>query len=177
MAEATPIGPAGRLVKRLYIEDGSAIERELYLSALVDRETSRIAFIVSTEGGMDIEEVAHKTPEKIHTFQIDPAAGYSPFIGNEIAHALGLKGDQAKQIGQVVKKLYEAFLAKEYDQAFVDALPEGVCPVGEDGEFHTFVFDGPGMRWAVDHRVAQTRLESPAFPPGAQRPARSMKRQ
>jgi succinyl-CoA synthetase beta subunit len=68
-------GPAGRLVKRLYIEDGSAIDRELYLSALVDRATSRVAFIVSTEGGMDIEEVAHKTPEKIQTFQIEPAVG------------------------------------------------------------------------------------------------------
>ena len=68
-------GPHGRVVKRLYIEDGSAIERELYLSALVDRATSRIAFIASTEGGMDIEEVAHKTPEKIQTFQIEPAVG------------------------------------------------------------------------------------------------------
>ena len=87
-------GPHGRLVKRLYIEDGSAIARELYLSALVDRDTSRIAFIVSTEGGMDIEEVAHKTPEKIKTFQIEPAAGYSPYVGNEIAAALGLKDDR-----------------------------------------------------------------------------------
>src|ERR1700747_3628770 len=93
-------GPQGRVVRRLYIEDGSAIERELYLSALVDRATSRIAFIVSTEGGMDIEEVAHKTPEKIHTFQIEPAARYSPYVGNEIAVALGLKGEQAKQIGK-----------------------------------------------------------------------------
>ena len=114
-------GPAGRLVKRLYIEDGSAIERELYLSALVDRETSRIAFIVSTEGGMDIEEVAHNTPEKIHTFQIEPAAGYSPYVGNEIAVALGLKGDQAKQIGKVVKSLYEAFVAK--DMALLEVNP------------------------------------------------------
>ncbi len=115
-------GPAGRLVKRLYIEDGSAIDRELYLSALVDRATSRIAFIVSTEGGMDIEEVAHKTPEKIHTFQIEPAAGYSPYVGNEIAVALGLKGDQAKQIGQVVKKLYEAFLAKDMSLLEINPL-------------------------------------------------------
>src|ERR1700759_4571270 len=81
-------GPAGRLVKRLYIEDGSGIQAELYLSARVDRETSRIAFIVSTEGGMEIEEGAHKTPEKIKTFQVEPAAGYSPFVGNEIAVAL-----------------------------------------------------------------------------------------
>src|SRR3954462_11376543 len=72
-------GPAGKLVKRLYIEDGSAIERELYLSALVGRPPSRIPSIVSTEGGMDIEEVAHKTPQKIHTFQVEPAAGYSPY--------------------------------------------------------------------------------------------------
>lgn len=115
-------GPHGRLVKRLYIEDGSAIDRELYLSALVDRATSRIAFIVSTEGGMDIEEVAHKTPEKIHTFQIEPAAGYSPYVGNEIAVALGLKGDQAKQIGKVVKALYEAFLAKDMSLLEINPL-------------------------------------------------------
>jgi len=115
-------GPQGRVVKRLYIEDGSAIERELYLSALVDRATSRIAFIVSTEGGMDIEEVAHKTPEKIHTFQIEPAAGYSPYVGNEIAVALGLKGEQAKQIGKVVKALYEAFLAKDMSLLEINPL-------------------------------------------------------
>jgi succinyl-CoA synthetase beta subunit len=115
-------GPHGRVVKRLYIEDGSAIERELYLSALVDRATSRIAFIVSTAGGMDIEEVAHSTPEKIHTFQIEPAAGYSPYVGNEIAVALGLKGDQAKQIGKVVKSLYEAFLAKDMSLLEINPL-------------------------------------------------------
>jgi succinyl-CoA synthetase beta subunit len=115
-------GPAGRLVKRLYIEDGSAIERELYLSALVDRATSRIAFIVSTEGGMDIEEVAHKTPEKIHTFQIEPVAGYSAYVGNEIAGALKLKGDAAKQVGQVVKSLYDAFIAKDMSLLEVNPL-------------------------------------------------------
>jgi succinyl-CoA synthetase beta subunit len=115
-------GPAGRLVKRLYIEDGSAIDRELYLSALVDRATSRIAFIVSTEGGMDIEEVAHKTPEKIHTFQIEPVAGYSPYIGNEIAVALGVKGDAAKQLGKVVKGLYDAFIAKDMSLLEINPL-------------------------------------------------------
>jgi len=115
-------GPHGRLVKRLYIEDGSSIARELYLSALVDRATSRIAFIVSTEGGMDIEEVAHSTPEKIRTFQVEPAAGYSPYVGNEIAVALGLKGDEAKQIGQVVKALYEAFLAKDMSLLEINPL-------------------------------------------------------
>ena len=115
-------GPAGRLVKRLYIEDGSAIDRELYLSALVDRATSRVAFIVSTEGGMDIEEVAHKTPEKIQTFQIEPAVGYSPYVGLDIAAALKLKGDQAKQIGKLVQSLYTAFLAKDMSLLEINPL-------------------------------------------------------
>src|SRR4051794_38220168 len=78
-------GPAGRTVRRLYIEEGSDIARELYLSALVDRATSRVAFIASTEGGMDIEEVAKSHPEKIQTFQIEPAVGYSGYVGREIA--------------------------------------------------------------------------------------------
>ena len=115
-------GPAGRLVKRLYIEDGSAIDRELYLSALVDRATSRVAFIVSTEGGMDIEEVAHKTPEKIQTFQIEPAVGYSPYVGLDIATALKLKGDQAKQIGKLVQSLYNAFLTKDMSLLEINPL-------------------------------------------------------
>jgi len=115
-------GPAGRVVKRLYIEDGSAIDRELYLSALVDRATSRVAFIASTEGGMDIEEVAHKTPERIHTFQVEPAAGYSPYVGNEIASALKLKGDQAKQCSAVVKSIYEAFIAKDMSLLEINPL-------------------------------------------------------
>jgi succinyl-CoA synthetase beta subunit len=115
-------GPHGRVVKRLYIEDGSAIDRELYLSALVDRATSRVAFIVSTEGGMDIEEVAHKTPEKIQTFQIEPAVGYSPYVGLDIATALKLKGDQAKQCGKLVQSLYSAFLAKDMSLLEINPL-------------------------------------------------------
>ncbi|HEY8949790.1 MAG TPA: ADP-forming succinate--CoA ligase subunit beta [Rhizomicrobium sp.] len=115
-------GPAGRVVKRLYIEDGSAIDRELYLSALVDRETSRIAFIVSTEGGMDIEAVAHDTPEKIQTFQIEPAVGYSPYVGLDIATALKLKGDTAKQCGKLVQSLYNAFLAKDMSLLEINPL-------------------------------------------------------
>ena len=115
-------GPQGRVVKRLYIEDGSAIDRELYLSALVDRATSRVAFIASTEGGMDIEEVAHKTPERIHTFQVEPAAGYSPYIGNEIAVALKLKGAEAKQCSAVVKSIYEAFIAKDMSLLEINPL-------------------------------------------------------
>jgi succinyl-CoA synthetase beta subunit len=115
-------GPHGRVVKRLYIEDGSAIERELYLSALVDRATSRVAFIASTEGGMDIEEVAHKTPEKIQTFQIEPAVGYSPYVGLDISTALKLKGDQAKQMGALIKSLYDAVLAKDMSLLEINPL-------------------------------------------------------
>jgi succinyl-CoA synthetase beta subunit len=115
-------GPHGRIVRRLYIEDGSAIERELYLSALVDRVTSRVAFIASTEGGMDIEEVAHKTPDRIKTFQIEPAVGYSPYVGLEIATALKLKGDEAKQCGALIKSLYEAFLAKDMSLLEINPL-------------------------------------------------------
>jgi succinyl-CoA synthetase beta subunit len=122
-------GPQGREVKRLYIEDGSAIERELYLSALVDRGASRISFIVSTEGGMDIEEVAHTTPEKIATFSVDPASGYSPFLGVEIASALKLKGDQIKQCGALVKSLYEAFVAK--DMSLLEINPLVVTKTGQ----------------------------------------------
>ena len=103
-------GPHGRLVKRLYIEDGSAIERELYLSALVDRATSRIAFIVSTEGGMDIEEVAHKTPEKIRPSRSNRSSAIRPISATKSPVRLKLKGDAAKQIGQVgqepLRRLY-----------------------------------------------------------------------
>jgi succinyl-CoA synthetase beta subunit len=106
-------GAAGKVVKRVYIEEGSSITRELYLSALVDRQTSRVAFIASTEGGMDIEKVAHDTPEKILTLTIDPAAGYQPFHGRKIAYALGLGGDQVKQCVALIANLYRAFLDKD----------------------------------------------------------------
>ncbi len=122
-------GPQGRVVRRLYIEDGSAIERELYLSALVDRETSRIAFIVSTEGGMDIEEVAKHTPEKIQTFHIDPAAGLSAHTGRSIATALKLQGDQVKQAGAVIDSLYRAFVAK--DMSLLEINPLVVTKSGQ----------------------------------------------
>ena len=115
-------GPHGRVVHRLYIEDGSAIERELYLSALVDRATSRVAFIASTEGGMDIEEVAKHTPEKILTFQIEPAAGYQPYVGRDIASALKLTGEQAKQCGKVVEGIYNAFQAKDMSLLEINPL-------------------------------------------------------
>ncbi|WP_342640403.1 ADP-forming succinate--CoA ligase subunit beta [Rhodoligotrophos ferricapiens] len=115
-------GPEGKQVNRLYIEDGSKIARELYLSALIDRAASRIAFIASTEGGMDIEEVAHKTPEKILTFHVDPAAGYSPYIGRNIAYALKLEGDQVKQCVKLIGNLYEAFQASDMSLLEVNPL-------------------------------------------------------
>jgi succinyl-CoA synthetase beta subunit len=122
-------GPHGRVVRRLYIEDGSAIERELYLSALVDRGASRVAFIASTEGGMDIEEVAHKTPEKILTFSIDPASGYSPHVGRGIANALKLTGDAAKQAGALIESLYRAFIDK--DMSLLEINPLVVTKSGQ----------------------------------------------
>jgi succinyl-CoA synthetase beta subunit len=115
-------GPAGRVVNRLYVEDGSAIERELYLSALVDRETSRVAFIASQAGGMNIEDVAHDTPEKIHTLTIDPATGYQPFHGRKVAFALGLKGDQAKAAGKLVENLYRMVVEKDMSLLEINPL-------------------------------------------------------
>jgi len=114
-------GPEGRLVRRVYIEEGSDIQRELYLSAVVDRETSRVSFIVSTEGGMDIEEVAASTPEKILTVSVDPAAGISAHHGRNIAFALGLTGDQVKQATKLITNLYKAFVEK--DMALLEINP------------------------------------------------------
>ncbi len=114
-------GEAGKQVNRIYIEDGSDIARELYLSAVVDRETARIAFIVSTEGGVNIEEVAEQTPEKIVTVRIDPVTGFMPHHGRRIADALALKGDLARQCGKLVALLYKAFVEK--DMAMLEVNP------------------------------------------------------
>jgi succinyl-CoA synthetase beta subunit len=114
-------GPEGKLVQRLYIEEGTAIARELYLSMLVDRETSNVAFIASTEGGMSIEDVAHNTPEKILTIHVDPAAGYQPYVGRRIANALKLEGDLAKQCGKMMGQLYKAFI--ETDMSLLEINP------------------------------------------------------
>jgi len=122
-------GPAGKQVNRLYIEEGSDIEKELYLSALVDRETSRIAFVVSTEGGMDIEKVAHDTPEKIVTFSVDPATGVMPHHGRRAAQALGLEGDLARQAEKLLAQLYTAFVAK--DMAMLEINPLIITTQGE----------------------------------------------
>ena len=121
-------GSAGKLVQRLYIEEGTAIAKELYLSVLVDRETSRVAFIASTEGGMNIEEVAAKTPKKISTIHVDPASGYSPFIGRKIATALKLEGDQVKQCVKIMGQLYEAFTKK--DMSLLEINPLVITPQG-----------------------------------------------
>jgi succinyl-CoA synthetase beta subunit len=122
-------GPAGKQVNRLYIEDGSDIEKEFYLSMLVDRVTSRIAFVVSTEGGMDIEEVAHHTPEKIVTFSVDPATGVMPHHGRAVAKALGLTGDLAKQAEKITAQFYAAFVAK--DMAMLEVNPLIVTKQGQ----------------------------------------------
>lgn len=115
-------GPQGKDVRRLYIEEGSAIDREFYLSALVDRTTSRVAFVVSTEGGMDIEEVAKSHPEKILTFSVDPATGIMPHHGRRAAKALNLSGDLAKQIETLLPKLYAAFVSKDMSLLEVNPL-------------------------------------------------------
>ncbi|MBD3764962.1 MAG: ADP-forming succinate--CoA ligase subunit beta [Rhodobacterales bacterium] len=121
-------GPAGKQVNRIYIEDGSDIARELYLALLIDRKTSRISFVASTEGGMDIEEVAARTPDKILTFSVDPATGLSDFHGRRVAFALGLEGNLVKQCVALVKVLYRAFVEKDMEMLEINPLivtPDG----------------------------------------------------
>jgi succinyl-CoA synthetase beta subunit len=114
-------GPKGKQVNRLYIEEGAAIAKEFYLSLLVDRETSMVSVVASTEGGMDIEDVAHATPEKIHSFSIDPATGVWPTHTRALAKALGLTGGLAKEAATLLTQLYTAFLAK--DMAMLEINP------------------------------------------------------
>jgi succinyl-CoA synthetase beta subunit len=114
-------GPAGKKVKRVYVEAGCAIERELYLSMLVDRATSRVTLMVSTEGGMNIEDVAHDTPEKIIFQGIDPATGIQGFHCRKIAFALGLKGNQIKSCTKLLTSLYKGFL--DSDAALLEINP------------------------------------------------------
>ncbi|WP_315757142.1 MULTISPECIES: ADP-forming succinate--CoA ligase subunit beta [unclassified Bradyrhizobium] len=122
-------GPDGKQVNRLYIEDGSDIDKEFYLSLLVDRETSKVAFVVSTEGGVNIEDVAHETPEKIVTFSVDPATGVMPHHGRAVAKALKLSGDLAKQAEKLTTQLYNAFVAK--DMAMLEINPLVVTKQGQ----------------------------------------------
>ena len=115
-------GDAGKQVNRLYITDGVDIAKEFYLALLVDRATSRIAVVASTEGGMNIEDVAHNTPEKIHTITIDPATGIMPHHGRAVAAALALSGDLAKQATNVLAKLYDAFVGTDAEQIEINPL-------------------------------------------------------
>ena len=114
-------GPKGKQVNRLYIEDGSAIEKEFYLSMLVDRETSRVAIVVSTEGGMNIEEVAHDTPEKIMTVTVDPVTNICPHHVRRISKALGLDADLQKQMSPLLTNLYKAFV--DTDMSLLEINP------------------------------------------------------
>ena len=115
-------GPAGKKVQRLYVTDGVDIEKEFYLALLVDRGSGRIAIVASTEGGMDIEAVAHDTPDKIETLTIDPATGLMPHHGRAVAAALGLEGEHAKQAGKILAKLYEAFIGTDASQIEINPL-------------------------------------------------------
>jgi succinyl-CoA synthetase beta subunit len=117
-------GDAGKQVNRLYVTDGVDIEREYYLSMVVDRASGRVALIVSTEGGMDIEEVAHSTPEKIATITIDPAEGFQPHHGRAVAYGLKLEGDLNKQAQKLSAQLYEAFMALDCAMLEINPLVE-----------------------------------------------------
>lgn len=122
-------GPHGKQVNRLYIEEGSDIDKEFYLSILVNRETSEISFVVSTEGGVNIEDVAHSTPEKIVSFSVDPATGIMAHHGRTVAKALKLTGDLAKQAEKLTGQLYAAFAAK--DMAMLEINPLVVTKQGQ----------------------------------------------
>jgi len=115
-------GAAGKQVNRIYIEDGADIDKEFYLAILVDRATSRVSFVASTEGGMDIEEVAHSTPEKILTFTVDPASGISGFHGRRVAFALGLTGGAVKQCVKLVNTLYGMFMERDMEMLEINPL-------------------------------------------------------
>ena len=137
-------GEAGKQVNRLYITDGVDIAKEFYLALVVDRASGRIGFVVSTEGGMDIETVAHDTPEKIHSFSVDPATGFQPHHGRAVANALGLTGDLAKQAASTASKLYDAFLGTDAEQIEINPLA-----ITDDGKLMVLDakvgFDGNAM--------------------------------
>lgn len=115
-------GPSGKKVGRIFVEDGADIAEEYYLSMLLDRASSQVAFVVSTEGGMDIEAVAEDTPEKIHTFTVDPATGIMPHHGRAVARALNLSGTAAKQASKLAGILYKAFVTKDMSLLEINPL-------------------------------------------------------
>ncbi len=154
-------GPAGKQVNRIYIEDGSDISRELYLALLVDRQTSRISFVASTEGGMNIEDVAHDTPEKILSFSVDPASGYTDFHGRRIAFALGLTGNQIKQCVALTRTLYKLFVEKDMEMLEINPLM-----VGTDGNIKCLdakmSFDGNALYRHADIMALRDETEEDA---------------
>jgi succinyl-CoA synthetase beta subunit len=115
-------GAAGKKVQRLLVEQGLAIGRELYLAAVLDRETRRLTFMASTEGGMDIEEVAHKTPEKILKVHVDPAVGMQPFQSRQLAFGLGLEGDAAKELGKLLSAFEKIFMQEDCSLVEINPL-------------------------------------------------------
>ncbi len=137
-------GDAGKQVNRLYVTDGVDIAKEFYLALLVNRATGRVSMVASTEGGMDIETVAHDTPEKILSIDIDAATGFQPHHGRAVAAALELTGDLAKQAANVASKLYDAFLGTDAEQIEINPLA-----VTEDGKLMVLdakvAFDGNAM--------------------------------
>jgi succinyl-CoA synthetase beta subunit len=137
-------GEHGKQVNRLYVTDGVDIAKEFYLALLVNRATGRISMVASTEGGMDIETVAHDTPEKIHSIDIDPATGFMPHHGRSVAAALQLTGDLAKQAANTASKLYDAFLGTDAEQIEINPLA-----VTDDGKLMVLdakvAFDGNAM--------------------------------
>lgn len=122
-------GPGGRIVKRVYVEDGCNIARELYLAAVVDRATSRVTLMASTEGGVEIEEVASRAPEKILKVAIDPAAGFMPFHGRRLAYGLGLKGKEVAKAVQFMRGLYDCVVQR--DASLVEVNPLVVTAEGD----------------------------------------------
>ncbi|WP_010161646.1 ADP-forming succinate--CoA ligase subunit beta [Sphingomonas sp. PAMC 26617] len=137
-------GEHGKQVNRLYVTDGVDIAKEFYLALLVNRATGRVSMVASTEGGMDIETVAHDTPEKIHAIDIDQATGFQPHHGRAVAAALELKGDLAKQAANVASKLYDAFMGTDAEQIEINPLA-----VTEDNKLMVLdakvAFDGNAM--------------------------------
>ena len=150
-------GEDGKIVNRLYIEHGSDIERELYLSIIINRDTSRVSFIASTEGGMDIEAVAHDTPEKVINFDIDPATGFMPHHGRTLAQALELDGPLAKQAAKLGKTLHDGFIEKDMSLLEINPLI-----VSGEGNLHCLdakiSFDGNALYQHPD--IAEMRDES-----------------
>ncbi|MGV8948798.1 MAG: ADP-forming succinate--CoA ligase subunit beta [Candidatus Paracaedibacter sp.] len=115
-------GPKGQEVRRLYVEEGCDFVSELYLSLVIDRTHQCLSFVASAAGGMDIEEVSQKTPDKILTLQIDPASGFQPYHGRKIAYGLGLKGDEAKAVSELAQNLYQSFMALDANLIEINPL-------------------------------------------------------